>query len=125
MKFDKNNLNEIRKDFKEAVKTLENKYGVVVNMGNISYSELEFTSKITVISAEKNSEENEKAEFEKYCCLYGLTKDDYGVVINCKGIQYKVIGFNASRPKYCIKAKAVDNGKIFFFSETILTQIKR
>ena len=124
MKFDKTNLKDIRKDFDLAVKDFEKKYGVTVQMGNISFSDYQFTSKITVTSEEKCSEENERKEFSKYCRMYGLTEEDYGKTFRSGAKEYTIIGFELSRPKYCVKAKDKD-GKVSLFSELALSQIKR
>ena len=45
-RFDKNNLQEIRREFAEAVKGLESKYGIKFSMGNISYTEFEFKTRL-------------------------------------------------------------------------------
>lgn len=124
MKFDKTNLKAMREDFQLAMKDFEKKYNVSVVMGNISYSELEFHAKVTVTSKEKNSEDNERAEFERNCRMYGLTKEDYGRIIQHKGKNYTLIGFENSRPKFCIRARGVD-GKEILFSELAIAKFQK
>lgn len=123
MKFDKTNLKEIREDFQCVVKDIEEKYGIIITMGNISYSALEFTTKLTVTSNETISEDFERKEFEKYCSAYGLKKEDYGRTFRNGGKEYKLIGFELSRPKYCIKVRGED-GKVGFFTEYAILGFK-
>ena len=48
MKINKETLNNFRSDFTNAVKELEKKYDVVIELGNIHYSATKFSSKIEV-----------------------------------------------------------------------------
>lgn len=124
MKFNPTNLKTMREEFKNAVKDLEKKYDIEIKMGNISYQELEFTTKVTFTSKEKESEENERKEFEKWCTLYGLRKEDYGATLKNKGEEFTLIGFEVSRPKFCIRAKSKRDGRITFFPQAITSKLQ-
>lgn len=47
--FNKENLKAFRADFASAVKKLEAQYGVNISLGNISFNDNSFTSKVTVM----------------------------------------------------------------------------
>ena len=47
--FNKENLKAFRADFAKAIEKLEAEYGVAVSLGNISFNDNSFTSKVTVM----------------------------------------------------------------------------
>ncbi|MCQ2737023.1 MAG: hypothetical protein MJ224_00205 [archaeon] len=55
MTIDKQTLQAFRIDFKEAMKELETKYNITVNLGNISYTNREFSGKINCYSNDENA----------------------------------------------------------------------
>ena len=69
-------LREFRADFKETVKSLEEKYGIAVTINNISYTKDSFHFK-TECCEVKAGENKEEADFKKYCRLYDFTEEDY------------------------------------------------
>jgi len=53
MQMDENSLKRFRADFANSVKALEQSYGVKISLGNISYNEARFTSKVTVMNLDE------------------------------------------------------------------------
>ena len=125
MKFDTKNFNQFRADFSEAVKGLEEKYGVVISMGNnITYDKRAgiFTSKLEVVNG-SSKEEVEKAKFESdvecFSSLYEVGKADYRKAFTLKGKTYYLIGFKTrARKTPCIIED--DNGKKYSCSFEVL-----
>ena len=96
----KTNLKNFRNDFANAMKALEEKYGVTVEMKNISYTQDSFTTKIEVVN---ESDNREQTDFERnVVCFknYGLTKNDYKKVFKIKGEKFYLVGINPRARKY-------------------------
>ena len=47
MKITQNTLKEFRTDFKKTVKDLESQYGIKISLGNITYEDNNFRTKLT------------------------------------------------------------------------------
>ncbi len=95
MKMNKENFNNFKKDFMEAVKALEDKYDVSISFGNsISYTENFFSTKIEVTNG-SNAEDAEKVMFEHNVLgnRYGITPDDYGKEFVINGKKFVLVGF--------------------------------
>jgi hypothetical protein len=62
--FTKPELKEFRVDFQDAVKGLEKKYNVKIELGSISFGETEFHTKLTATKtdASGNKQEDTKAQ---------------------------------------------------------------
>lgn len=107
--FQKSELNLFRKDFAEAVKGLEKKYGVKLELHSISYSDIEFHTKLT---ATKVGESGEK---EVDTSAFGWMKELLGFKGNLgdsytdrRGITYTVYNLDPKKPKYAVLLKGSD-----------------
>lgn len=114
----KDMLVSFRKDFKEAVKQLEQQYGVEIKLGNISYNTNNFHGKMEVfeISDGKNAEQ---LQFEKLCSLYGYKPSDYGREFVSQGDRFKLVGFKPQAQKFPYIGLRSD-GKRFKFHDITL-----
>ena len=106
MKINKETLNNFRSDFTNAVKELEKKYDVVIELGNIHYSAIEFSSKIEVKN--KSDIKSSQQQFADNCwCTYGKVKPEmYQKNFVAKdGKTYTLVGINprARKNKLIIK----------------------
>jgi hypothetical protein len=110
MKIDRQMLEQFRKDFQEAVKGLESKYGMVISLGRITYGYDEFTGKLEVKSG-ADKDDVMKREFEKNCSYVGLDPEDYGQVFTQQGKDYKIIGLDLAKRKYPVIIQEVLTGK--------------
>lgn len=54
MNFTREGFNKFRVDFQKAVKELETKHNVIISMGNISYNDTTFNTKLTVLKKNPN-----------------------------------------------------------------------
>jgi len=111
--FQKTEFDLFRKDFAEAVKDLEKKYGVKLELHSISYSDVEFHTKLT---ATKVGETGEK---EVDTSVFGWMKELLGFKGNLgdsytdyKGITYTVYNLDPKKPKYAVLLKG-SNGKSY------------
>lgn len=114
--FQKTELNLFRKDFAEAVKDLEKKYGVKLELHNISYSDIEFHTKLTATKVGETGEVVEKkmsaSEFSWLKELLGFKGNLGDSYTDYKGITYTVYKLDPKKPKYCVILKA-SNGKTY------------
>ena len=126
MEITRKSLDEFRKDFKEAMASLEEKYDVTVKLGSISFDENEFTSRMAV----KNSRDPEKIarnDFDANVWKYehlGFTTGMYKrIFIGGDGLRYAVTGFNTRAKKRAIHMIRVGDGKHFTAPEGFVREI--
>ena len=125
MEMNKVELKKFRSEFEKAVAKLEKSYGVEIGLGNISFDEKKFTTKLTVTnkqtSAQKKSDK--KTEFVKYANLVGLKPSHFGKTFKQGSKVYTVSGINMKKRKNVVELTC--NGSIYMGSaETVLRQLK-
>ena len=107
--FQKTELNLFCKDFAEAVKELEKKYGVKLELHNISYSDIEFHTKLTATkvgeSGEKQVDTSAFSWMKELLGFKGNLGDSY---TDRKGITYTVYNLDPNKPKYAVLLKGSD-----------------
>lgn len=110
-------LKNFRKDFKEAVKDLEEKYNLEINIGNITYSDVDFQTKLNAVLI-KDGKSVEQIEFEKYCEYYNLKPSDYNRKLKTqeKGTYY-LIGFSPKARTYPYLARKKENNTVYKFKK--------
>lgn len=115
MKITPNLLDEFRNDFEVQMKGLQAKYGVKVSLGNMSYSNTQFTSKVTVTdTAGGNADDAEgKASLKKDGWRFDLTEKDYNKKFSYNGKNWKLKGIKPRSRKYPIVAENVADGRSY------------
>ena len=116
---DKQTLQNFRNDFAEAMKDLEQKYGLVIELGNIRYSSTSFEGKISCKEGESKDEVNAQ-DFYRYCTMYGLSRDDYDRRFTFQGEDYIVVGIRPSKRKYPICCTQVSTGQTYGFTAELV-----
>ena len=112
--FDTEFLNNFRTEFKDAVKELEEKHGIVINLGNISYSGANFTSKLEVRLDSVNPNQKYIDIFKLWHKLYGLKEDMLNKSFRVNGKTLKFVGLDNKKRSYpCI---CEGNGKSYKLS---------
>ncbi len=108
MTISKTTLKAFREDFKNVVKTLEDKYELTIELGSISYDNSGFHVRMEATSG--SSDEAEKIKFEKAAQsfkYYGITADMYNKeFIGKDGKKYRLVGLNTKAPKNACIIKA-------------------
>jgi len=103
-------LRVFRTDLDKALKELEDKHGVQISVGAMTYSDTQFTfSSKAIIGG--SPEEVEKAEFKKHCGKYGFKPENYGTVMLIGGKQCEFIGFKTRATKMPCLVRDIENGK--------------
>ena len=113
--FGKQEFNMFRQDVEQALQEVGQRYGIEIKAGHITYGETKFTLKLEAHKPEVNGKSFEQAEFEKYCLLYGLSKEDYNKQFVLEGKVFTIFGFKPKASKYPILARC-ENGKTYKFS---------
>src|SRR5574344_3305 len=108
MKMNKTTLPQFRKDFAKAVAALEAQYGVSIRLGNITYNTNDFHTRLEVKNVgtdDTSSRELWIAEMKKaYRKNILVDKVEYDKwYLGNDGHNYKVIGFNTTRPKNILR----------------------
>lgn len=107
--FQKTELNLFRKDFAEAVKDLEKKYGVKLELHAISYSDIEFHTKLTATKIGENGEKQiDTTAFGWMKELLGFKGNLGDSYTDRKGVTYTVYNLDPKKPKYAVLLKGSD-----------------
>lgn len=107
--FQKTELNLFRKDFAEAVKELEKKYGVKLELHSISYSDIEFHTKLTATKVGENGEKQvDTSAFSWMKELLGFKGNLGDSYTDRKGITYTVYNLDPKKPKYAVLLRGSD-----------------
>jgi hypothetical protein len=103
-------LKSFRKDFSVAVKSLEEKYDVKIELGNISYSETEFHGKVqcTKTSATGTVKQVNPDNFNWLKELLGFKGNIGDSYTDHKGITYTVYDLDGKKPKFPVLIKGSD-----------------
>lgn len=113
MEINNDTLRAFRKDFLDAVACLQDKYGVKISLGGITYEQERFTTKMTVTNG-RDKEEAERAAFDADVWKFehlGLTKGMYKrVFLGRDGNRYAIAGFNTKAPKYPLIVIRISDG---------------
>ena len=116
-------MKQFTKEFKEIVKPLEEKYGVTISVGNISYEEDRFSTKMTVTNG-RSAEEVARVAFDADVWKYehlGLREGMYNRIFTAiNGNRYALRGFNTRSRKYPLVVVDVRDGQVTRASELFI-----
>jgi hypothetical protein len=126
--FTKPELKNFREDFQQAVKELETKYGVTIELGSISYTSNDFHAKMEVkkkvVEGIEGNVSHDQFEFEKYCFFVGLTKDFYGKQFSMHGKTFTISGINPKAHKMPVIATCTDGKSYKFAADDVKRLVK-
>ncbi len=125
-------LDDFKVDLKRALLGLQEKHGIALSMGNISYTQDSFHTKVTamlVSPEDKNSGLNAhelkyKAALEgPLGSLYDL-EGCFGRVIRESGKEFALIGINRSARRNPLAMQEIRSGKMFVCPESYGTKFR-
>ena len=109
MNITRDEIKKFRTEFENAMKPLETKYNMKINLGSISFSQLEFHTKMTCTNLD---EKGEKRVDEKF---FDIMKDFLGFEGNLgdsyrglNGITYTIVDLDSKKHKYPVIIKGSD-----------------
>lgn len=129
--FDKTNLKSVRAEIDTALASVGKKLGIALKIGNISYSEEAFHTKLEAFVVTKDASGKSPAEvkmiqeLKKYGFMFNVDESHLGKTFSSNGETFKFAGIKPSRPKYPVVGTSVRTGKSFKFREGVLTQIRK
>lgn len=108
-------LGNLRADFANAVKELESKYNIKIELGSGKFDDSSATFKLNVTGSGENGKviDSKANDFMRYCEVFGLEKSDFGKSFHNMNGTYEICGIKPSCYKFPILAKK--NGKIYKF----------
>ena len=113
-KFDKSTLTVFRIELKGALKELGDRHGVTFKFGNIRYADDMFR---TTVEARIGNESKDQAralkDWNKYCERFGLSKDDFGNVIEIHGQCCTIIDIKPRNTVYPVIVQRCEDSKKF------------
>ena len=114
MNINNKTLHDFGNDLRDALAPLEDKYGVTIRFGNISYTEDRFTTKLTVTNGQ-NIEDVERSSFDADVWKFGHLGLERGmfnrIFLAPDGQKLAIRGFNTRSPKYPIIALRISDGQ--------------
>ena len=122
-KFSPTNLDEIRAEMKKAMAEVEKKFGIKVGLGKITFTENEFTTKMTAMvvnertqaATDSNVDPKWVSDFMRNHIIFGLSKDDLGREVTYKGMKLKLVG-SRCRANLPLVVREVATGALKTFS---------
>lgn len=122
-KFSPTNLDEIRAEMKKAMAEVEKKFGIKVGLGKITFTENEFTAKMTAMvvnertqaASDSNVDPKWVSDFMRNHIIFGLSKDDLGREVTYKGMKLKLVG-SRCRANLPLVVREVTTGSLKTFS---------
>jgi hypothetical protein len=103
-------LKKLRVDMDKALNEVGEKHNLSIELGNISFSNIDATGKIEIKTKEIDGISYEQAEFERLCEGYGFEKDDYKKTFSVRNKEFTLLGFNTRASKSPLRV-ADENGK--------------
>jgi len=110
--FTPNNIDEIRKSIEAAIsKEVEQKYGIKLHIGNITYANDSFTCKLTATIS--------SGLLKKY----GLPTSIENETLQYNGKVYMITGVNPSKKRTPIQTTELNSGKTVYFPTELVKSI--
>jgi hypothetical protein len=118
--FNPANLRELRTELNAQMAKIEKKFGIKIEVGNMSYrsSEVSIKVKANTISATGIANSKEAEQFSSYASRGGFSHFKVGDKVEIKGHILTIKGYNTRAPKAPIQLEA--NGKSYKCPATTL-----
>lgn len=100
-------LKTLRPQIQAGLKELGDRLGIEFHAGNASYDTLTAHIKLNMtlvgdvegLSPQEIEDKKLRAEFEEFAGLFGLTADDYAMMVTVHGEEFELVGFNLKARK--------------------------
>lgn len=109
----------LRADLESHLFMLEEKFGLKIDIGKMTYSGTSVRMSIeAALVAENGLTLNRKAkDFEQLASLYGFEPDDLGKTFKSGGKEYRITGLNSRAGKMPVLAECLADGRGYKFAE--------
>ena len=115
---DRETARKFREEFNEWKRQLEEKFGVVIEIGSITY---DFDSLKCQLTAKEggSKEEVQENDFNKYCRQFGLAPEDLHRRFRYRNEMYEIIGIRPNKRKYPILCQKISDGSTILFTTDV------
>jgi|LSQX01.1.fsa_nt_gb hypothetical protein len=100
--FTKQEFSQFRKRVQESLKAVAEEFDFKIELGDISYTDINFRLPLIVKKRTVNGMSYEEAEFRELCGLFGLEPTDFNKEIIINEEKYRIAGINAKSKKFPI-----------------------
>jgi hypothetical protein len=118
-KFTKLEVQKMRKDIDEALAPVAEKYEVLLNIGNISYSDTEFRTKLEAAIPNGLAKTAREVKFVKawklHSKLYDLGDVSVGHIFIHLGEEFRIEGWNSKSYKYPVVVTKLSTNQRYKF----------
>jgi hypothetical protein len=115
---DTTKLKHLRKQIQGALDDIADVEKLKLRLGNISYSDVGFTARIT--AEELDSDGGSKKDQKEWddAVRYGFVKSEWmnKIVMDFNRKRYTVVGYNFKKRKYPVIIESLENGKRYIIS---------
>jgi hypothetical protein len=131
--FDPQNLKNVRADIDSALLAIKQKYGITIQLGNISYSPDKATSRLTMIAVGDAAAATDpraaalakaQAEFKRAASSFGLKPEQFGATFTFGRDTYKLAGLKPRSPKRPVLGTSLRDGKTYVFPESAIAPLQ-
>ena len=121
--FDRPSIKTLRKDIDNALKSVADKHGLSLQLGNIRFNEHSFTGKLEARVTENPGEPTMATDFKALSMSYGIPASYLHSIVTLNGKRYKIVGLKPRNRKYPIICEKTDNGKRYKFSSDAIIKV--
>jgi len=120
-------LKQVAGDMEAALKPVGLKHGLSIEIGNTSYTDIQFNTKVTsklTRDSDGNPVDVEITEFERKAALYGYDPNLYHAEFTVRNRIFKIVGYNERARKLPVLTTD-DKGKRYKFPDTVFDRATR
>jgi hypothetical protein len=132
MNINSQSLKFFRTKFSNAIKDLEEEFGIGITLGGISYDSDGFRSTMQVININEDEKGKDpkviqmERDWKEWCGAYGFKESDLGKQFESNGRTFAITGIKPKSRKYAIIADDVRTGGSYkFTAESVTRSLKK
>lgn len=115
--FTSSNIDPVQRDIEAALKAVEEKHGVTIGFGRITYDNAKYSSKFTVSVGD--ADQAAKTEFDRYCFRFNVKPEAFGTSFRAHGEEFTICGIKPKARKMPILARNAA-GTVYKFAPDFL-----
>lgn len=115
------NIDIIREDLKMCFSKIERQRGVIIKLGNTSYDNTHFTTKITVLAGDGSKKI--KSDFMANCKFLSIPEDWFKKEFIYNNEKFIITGINTNALKFPLNYKSLDTNKEYKCKVSFLKSI--
>lgn len=121
--FDKLTVRSLRADIKQALKSVEQRHGITVDLGNARFTDTQTTYQLKLIVTDPLTGTPQTAEREAFINnaeFFGLDPSWLDQTFLMDGEQYKIRGLKTTARRYQVQVTRTSDGKHFKMSSKMV-----